>query len=180
MKSNVITRRCLNCGLDTAKGLYCHRCDTVLYISWMIEDFHTDPHIRKRFIEELQQDKINSGQDLLKKAESMNAERTKRLATRITRMSHKFDYPAQCNIFARALRVATSKANAESEAIERQLKEVIECPESKLADEVAENILRQASPHFSTKNPDFTADWSKDQKAYAGFNHAQSEPDDLF
>jgi len=180
MKTEIITRRCANCGLETARGLFCNRCDTVTYLSWMFEQFHGDPYIRSKFVEEQYREKINCGADLQKVAESRGAPRLKWLAKSITRLCYKYDLPAQCNIYARALRHCEAKAKAEIAVIERKRIEVIECPESILADEVADKILQQAKGNFSRKDPTWSADYDKNQKAYAGFTPAQSDPENLF
>jgi len=177
MKTELITRRCLNCGIDTHKGLFCARCDKVQYIAWMFAEFHSDPEIRLKFLEEQDREKITCAKDLIDAAAKKKAVRLDWLGRSIRRHFYKLSFDAERNIYSRALRLAKSDATAEIEARQRALLESENG--MSLADEYAENVLRQGSANgnFSRKNPEWDADYSKNQKAYAGFTPANSEPE---
>jgi len=182
MKAPLITRRCSNCGIDTHRGMFCTRCDRVLYIAWMLADFHKDPEIRLKFLQEQSRERITCGQDIVDIAEKKGATRLKWLGKSVKRHCYKLSLDAEKNIYARAMRVAESQAKAEIEVRDRAYAEMTEGVDVSMADELAEKALQAGmnNGNYSRKNPEWTADYSKNQKAYAGFTAAESEPEILF
>lgn len=173
-------RRCLNCGIETHKGLQCQRCDKVLYISWMFADFHPDPEIRLKFLQEQERENINSPETLKRVAEQRQAFRLLGFSKALMRMVYGLSPDNQINIYLRAIRAAKAKAEDEIKAREKAMLALTSGKDVVMADEVANKILNQNPDNYSRKNPEWSADYSKNQTAYAGFTPSNSEPEVSF
>lgn len=164
-------KKCVNCRVPVTKGIYCQKCDAVIFSAWALEDYQSDPIMRMDFLNTLENDGIDSTFSMKKKADEKKSLRLTKLSAKIYRLLYKMDLQDHLTIFRRAVSLAKSRAENEINASDRLATLTAEKNAMKAVRD-AYDSLRQDN-HITEFDP--TPD--RNRKAYATFDPTESDPD---
>jgi len=105
-------RKCLNCGIPNNRGLYCPKCDCIIYVGFQFDDYVGEAQIRMLFLQSIEQAGVCSVATLRAEAVKRQKPMMQSLANRIDTLIRPFPHDIGAEIFRRALTRAKLKAES--------------------------------------------------------------------
>lgn len=104
------TKKCSNCGIPNNAGLYCKKCDNIIYVSFLFDDYISDASQRLDFLESIESSGVCSIPTLRAESSKRGKPLMQSLANRIDNLTRAFPSDIAAEIFRRALAKAKGKA----------------------------------------------------------------------
>jgi uncharacterized protein YwqG len=165
-------KKCVNCYTQVTKGIYCHKCDAVIFSAWALEDYQEDPVLRTEFLNQLEKDRINTTFDMERVAKDKKSLRLEKLSKKIYRLLYKFSLSEHIDIFTRAVNFAKNRNENEIAASNRLSTLNAEKKAMQAVKEAYEAIKED------THLTQFDTTSDRNRKAYATFDPTISDPDE--
>lgn len=162
-----LKKKCCNCGIPNDKGMYCKKCDCIIYVSFIFDDYISEASQRMEFLESIESAGVNSVQSLRAESSKRQKPLMMSLANKIDHMTRVFPQDIASEVFRRAL--TKSKGKAENMARNTQI-------DTDARNEAFRAVSMAMAEVTEPKDKKMTSA----QKAYDGFNHANEEMTEFF
>lgn len=160
-----LKRKCSNCGIPNFRGMFCSKCDKIIYVSFQFDEYIGNPEHRLNFLESIAKHNVSDLPALRAEATRREKPMMHSLANRIANMIGNVPFDLSGEIFRRALQKSTTRAKQEAEAVDEKR-------------EATNAIYRAMAGVDTTSNRD-RAPTAK-EKAYEGFTPADTEQSLIF
>jgi hypothetical protein len=163
MNYTEIKPKCSNCGTPNNRGMFCPKCDSIIFVCLQFDEYIDESENRLGFLQSIEAAGVGNIPSL--RAESVKRQKPlmQSLANRIDSLTRAFPSDIAAEIFRRAL--ARSKSKAENMVRNTQIATDAR-NESYRAVAVAMSGVTEKKPKEPTPA----------QKVYDGFDHAGNEP----
>jgi len=152
-------RTCQNCGVPNFRGIFCAKCDKIIYVSFRFDSYIADPEQRLSFLQGLQRHNVGRLEDLRAEAQNRNNNAAMHaLATRIAGTIGNVPLELQYEIFRRGLAAAVRNADYMAKGVKQRQER----------SNAAFAAMAQAVPEKRVKP-------TEAEKAYADFDAAEGE-----
>jgi hypothetical protein len=165
-------KKCVNCYTPNTRGLYCQKCDAVIFSAWALEDYQNDPTLRLDFLNQLEKDRINTTFAMETMGKDKGIKRLEKLSKKIYRLVFKMTLEDHLDIFSRALSFAKNRTENEIAASNR----LSTLNAEKKAMEAVKEAYEAMKEDTHLTQFDTTPD--RNRKAYATFDPTISDPDE--
>jgi len=165
-------KKCVNCYTPNTRGLYCPKCDAVIFSAWALEDYQNDPMLRLDFLNQLEKDRINTTFAMETMGKDKGIKRLEKLSKKIYRLVFKMTLEDHLDIFSRALAFAKNRAENEIAASNR----LSTLNAEKKAMEAVKEAYEAMKEDTHLTQFDTTPD--RNRKAYANYDPTISDPDE--
>jgi len=113
-------RTCTNCARETKKGIYCRTCDAVWFIAERVGNYHVDPVLRMKFINELKEKNFFNPLEIYRDGEKNKARKFMILGHQLMGFCLGFVGDEITNLLSRGYNLAKINTQREIDRIERQ------------------------------------------------------------